>query len=60
VNPGSTSIGRRHSKFCLFTYDEAPWIAGDGTGASISRQIGFSLAQIAFSEAQRRAEKATS
>jgi hypothetical protein len=42
------------------THDETRRIAGDGIGASISRQIGCVLAQIAFSEAQRRAEKATS
>jgi pyruvate/2-oxoacid:ferredoxin oxidoreductase beta subunit len=42
------------------THDEVWRIAGDGTGASISRQIGCLLARIAFSEAQRRAEKAIS
>jgi hypothetical protein len=42
------------------THDETRRIAGDGIDASISRQIGCSLARVAFSEARRRVEKAIS
>jgi hypothetical protein len=57
----TTRSGRdRRSVTNRLRHDEAWRIAGDGIGASISRQIGCLLAQIAFSEAQRRAEKATS
>jgi hypothetical protein len=60
VNSGSMSIGQRHSKFCLFTHDEAWGIAADGNGGGTLTKVGCVPARIAFSELRHRAEKATS
>src|SRR5262249_12759409 len=58
--PQRVRRSERRSAIRRLTHDEARRIAGDWTGVSISRQIGCLLARIAFSEAQRRAGKATS
>ena len=58
--PQKAGAGDRRSVTRRLTHDEARRIAADGIGASISRQIGCLHDRMAFSEVQRRAEKAIS